>query len=88
MTDLTLVNVPAHVAGSRLAFVKALKKDPCAYCALRSYHWREATVDHIVARGQGGPDRMDNMTGACPACNQRKGTRSLLLYLLARSGDC
>lgn len=84
---MAVIDVPIHLSGSRLGFTKALRKDPCAYCALKTPTWRESTIDHIVPRANGGADAMGNMTGACPACNQRKGTRSLLLYLLASRGE-
>jgi hypothetical protein len=47
-----------------------------------SYRW-SAHSAHIVPRSAGGRDAVDNIVGACPACNVDKGPRSLLLYLLA-----
>lgn len=34
-----------------------------------------ATVEHIVPRGQGGNDDLENLGLACARCNQEKGRR-------------
>ncbi len=45
----------------------------CAYCGATD---TALQVEHIVPRGRGGSDRLDNLTLACAACNQRKGSKT------------
>lgn len=42
----------------------------CAYCGIENV---PLEVEHIVARGNGGSDRVSNLTLACRRCNQKKG---------------
>ncbi|MBI2287898.1 MAG: HNH endonuclease [Chloroflexi bacterium] len=35
----------------------------------------EATIDHIIPKSKGGPDRLDNLQLAHEACNIEKGDR-------------
>jgi 5-methylcytosine-specific restriction endonuclease McrA len=35
------------------------------------------TIDHIIPRSQGGTHQWSNLVAACPACNHRKGGRTL-----------
>lgn len=70
----------------REAWMRVIRLDPCAYCD-RSVG---GTVDHIEprskpARGIGGAHTVQNYSGSCDRCNQRKGSRSLLDYLWRRS---
>ena len=58
------------------AYVKAMRLDPCAYCAQPSKH-----IDHIVPRSRRGGDGSLNLTPACQSCSSSKGTRSLLAFL-------
>lgn len=43
----------------------------CTYCGceLDPKNWH---VDHILAQSRGGSDFIDNLTPACPICNQQK----------------
>ncbi|MEX2195212.1 MAG: HNH endonuclease signature motif containing protein [Thermoleophilaceae bacterium] len=78
---------PADLATPRRVFELVLRRDPCAYCAVRPSSRRAAkryTVDHVEPRSQGGPNTIDNLVGACPTCNRAKGSHSLLLFLLWR----
>jgi 5-methylcytosine-specific restriction endonuclease McrA len=43
----------------------------CAYCGARSVPLQ---VEHMTPRSRRGSDRLSNLTLACEACNQRKGT--------------
>lgn len=45
----------------------------CRYCrkTFPAYH-----VDHVIPKSRGGPDTMDNLVLACPACNMAKGART------------
>jgi|HubBroStandDraft_6_1064221.scaffolds.fasta_scaffold01839_35 5-methylcytosine-specific restriction endonuclease McrA len=60
-----------------------IRRDPCAYCTAAG-----GTIDHIVPKlrrsGPKLPQKWLNYTGACEGCNQRKGSLSLLFFLLAR----
>jgi 5-methylcytosine-specific restriction endonuclease McrA len=62
-----------------LAYAFVVRRDPCCYCGCQG-----GTVDHIVARAQGGTDHWTNLTGACISCNSSKKTRGLLLWLSVR----
>jgi 5-methylcytosine-specific restriction endonuclease McrA len=46
----------------------------CQYCGERS---NRLTLDHIIPRHQGGEYSWTNLVTACPACNLKKGGRSL-----------
>ena len=46
----------------------------CQYCGDRS---KRLTLDHIIPRHQGGEYSWTNLVTACPACNLKKGGRSL-----------
>jgi 5-methylcytosine-specific restriction endonuclease McrA len=50
----------------------------CAYCSKRNVPLQ---VEHIVARANGGTDRVSNLTLACEQCNQAKGTQDLAVFL-------
>ena len=44
----------------------------CAYCGAKEV---PLEIDHIDPRSKGGSDRISNLTLACHACNQKKGSR-------------
>ena len=52
-----------------------LKRDnhTCQYCGVRSV---PMTIDHIIARKNGGNDSWENLVAACVPCNTRKGNQS------------
>ncbi len=50
----------------------------CAYCSKKGIPLQ---IEHIVPRAKGGTDRISNLTLACDACNQRKGTQDLQVFL-------
>lgn len=55
------------------ARVLARDDHTCGYCG------REATtVDHIVARANGGTDDESNLISACNPCNGRKGAKVMV----------
>lgn len=60
----------------RLTKREVLRRDnyTCQYCG---QHTGYLTVDHIVPRHLGGTHSWDNLVAACPACNHRKGGRTL-----------
>jgi len=52
-------------------FYKLLVRDyDCQYCDSPD----DLTIDHIVARHNGGQDTPQNITVACRSCNSSKGT--------------
>lgn len=62
-----------------------VRRDPCSYCGKRA---AKMTVEHVQPvgrhRGKGGPlDNASNKVGACLRCNMRRGSGSLLHYLLS-----
>lgn len=69
----------------RLTKREILRRDnfTCQYCGLRA---SVLTIDHIVPRRLGGTHSWENLVAACPACNHRKGGRTLeqsQMYLLS-----
>jgi 5-methylcytosine-specific restriction endonuclease McrA len=40
-----------------------------------------ATVDHVLARSQGGLDQIENIVAACSRCNNAKGSKSVEEFL-------
>jgi len=46
----------------------------CQYCGV---HTHNLTVDHVVPRTRGGTHTWENLVSACPACNRRKGGKTL-----------
>ena len=62
-------------------FRSVIRRDPCSFCGGPG-----GTIDHVVARANGGPDVWSNLTGACTSCNASKATDSLITYLLGNAG--
>lgn len=50
----------------------------CAYCDAQN---TPLEVEHIVPRSRGGTNRISNLTLSCRPCNERKGSRSIDLFL-------
>lgn len=50
----------------------------CAYCGRQNVPLQ---VEHIRPRARGGTDRVSNLTLACEACNQAKGTQEVTIFL-------
>ena len=76
--------------GATPKYVKMLKQDPCVFCGGIG-----GTIEHIVPRhslpvvsveaeGQ-SRDHWTNLAASCHGCNKRKGTKSLLVYMLKRN---
>jgi DNA-binding XRE family transcriptional regulator len=63
-----------------IRFDALLRCDPCAYCGAPMEE-----IDHIAPRARGGEDNESNLTASCARCNQSKGARSLLEFLLKRN---
>ncbi len=49
----------------------------CAYCRQSA----PLTQDHVVPLSKGGTHTLSNILPACRRCNQRKGTKSVALFL-------
>jgi 5-methylcytosine-specific restriction endonuclease McrA len=79
------VNVPRR--GARWSRQGVLRRDgyTCIYCGIGAgdeqrglvVTKRDFTIDHIVPRSRNGRNTWGNTACACPACNQRKGNRTL-----------
>jgi HNH endonuclease len=56
--------------------IRVMKRDRfrCTYCGVAGTD-AELEVDHIIALANGGSHHMSNLTTACRACNQLKGSR-------------
>lgn len=64
------------------AWREVLLKDPCPYCLGPG-----GTIDHVTPMSMGGAKgSMRNWSGACEACNVRRGSRGLI-YFLAGAPD-
>lgn len=48
----------------------------CAYCG-KALDGDDATVDHVIAKANGGTDDPDNLIAACRRCNGTKSDRQL-----------
>jgi len=60
----------------RLTKREILRRDDyaCQYCGARVPY---PTIDHVIPRHLGGQHVWENLVTACPACNHRKGGRTL-----------
>jgi 5-methylcytosine-specific restriction endonuclease McrA len=60
----------------RLTKREVLRRDDytCQYCGQRASY---LTIDHVVPRHLGGLHAWENLVAACPACNHRKGGRTI-----------
>lgn len=47
----------------------------CDYCA-RPLHIKTMTIEHMIARANGGTDHLVNLVAACRSCNSSKGKKS------------
>jgi 5-methylcytosine-specific restriction endonuclease McrA len=47
----------------------------CQYCGQTA---SSLTIDHVMPRHLGGEHSWDNLVTACPACNHRKGGRTIV----------
>lgn len=45
------------------------------------FTFRHLTLDHIVARNVGGQDIFDNLQLLCAACNSKKGTQQMAVFI-------
>lgn len=73
----------------RLTKREILRRDnyTCQYCG---QHSPNLTIDHIIPRRLGGDHTWENLVAACPACNHRKGSRTLeqsQMHLLQPPGE-
>lgn len=60
----------------KLSKREILRRDnyTCQYCGRQSTHM---TIDHVMPRRLGGAHWWKNLVAACPACNRRKGGRTV-----------
>lgn len=58
---------------------------PCDYCGV-AMRFNTSTVDHIVSRKIGGKNVMKNFALVCGSCNSRKGSKTLVAFLVEIRG--
>lgn len=64
--------------------LKVLERDGwvCGYCGVHLVQTpgqkNSATAEHILAKANGGEDRLDNLMACCLQCNGRKADRVLV----------
>ncbi|MBT5378980.1 MAG: DUF3297 family protein [Opitutae bacterium] len=59
----------------------------CAYCNVymstesgSKHKDRRATIDHVIAMGNGGADLFENTAAACSACNRHKSDSDMITF--------
>jgi 5-methylcytosine-specific restriction endonuclease McrA len=50
----------------------------CAYCGKSDVPLQ---IEHLVPKAKGGTDRVSNLCLACEMCNQKKGTKEIIVFL-------
>lgn len=53
----------------------------CVYCGVgltNDHGPNSRTVDHVIAKANGGEDTMDNCLSACRSCNSTKSTNDIV----------
>lgn len=77
-TDLPLdLQIPRR---DRKTLLFGLQQGSCWGC--RDHRvFRHLTLDHIVARNIGGQDIFDNLQLLCAACNSKKGTQQMAVFI-------
>lgn len=73
---LALLVRPTDTRRVRAEYMRAMRRDPCAYCGEPS-----EALDHLVPRCDGGPDAWTNRAGACTRCNSTKQSTPFLTFL-------
>jgi 5-methylcytosine-specific restriction endonuclease McrA len=64
------------------AFVKHQgRREWCPYCSVKLTP-ANSSIDHIHPQGAGGPHNWYNYAGTCKRCNNAKGHKTLLEFLL------
>ena len=67
----------------------------CAYCGRQTWHrldeckgneWHQATVDHLISRGDGGGNHWTNMIMACYECNNRRSDMDAMYFFKIVNG--
>lgn len=72
------------------AFANGLRRCPCCDVQLvwkavpEKVQRNLATVDHMVAKSFGGPDTSDNMFVMCRKCNEDRGNKCFVTYVVER----
>lgn len=77
-TKVVRATVRARWRSWRIAARNRAAARACFYCGVvfEGTGGRQRTVDHRLAKGRGGSNRLTNLVFACRACNQRKGHRT------------
>ena len=70
----------AGVANNLARWMIWIQGGRCAYCGC--LHPRDYTLDHLIPLSRGGTREIENLIGACRACNTAKGASTPLHFLL------
>ena len=74
--------VPTHPLITK--FREGWWREPCVYCGeIRPKH--QMTIEHILAKSDGGTNEWDNLAPACENCNHKRGSMPMLMMLLWKS---
>lgn len=63
---------------------EVLLDNPCVYCGNHIRKRKHKGLDHIAPKSKGGYNGWYNRAPACRSCDSRKGSESLLLFLIRR----
>ena len=73
-TDLG--NIPAYNSPANRRTLYGNQEGNCAGCNTH-FEARHLEVDHIISKGKGGTDHIDNLQLLCGSCNRIKGDRGM-----------
>jgi len=73
--NLTEIRPKHAVKRFRKSILEDYPGKGCAYCGRESHLY---TLDHIVAKSRGGPNRRWNLARCCTQCNGSKSNRDVL----------
>ena len=65
----------------------------CHYCEVElvfnysGYVENGYSIDHVLAKAEGGTEDLDNLLLACRSCNSRKGRRDYAVYMMKQDTD-
>jgi 5-methylcytosine-specific restriction endonuclease McrA len=70
----------------RKARLFELSGGKCFWCRV-PLTYEDATIDHVVARGRGGSNALENLVLACEPCNQTRGCSKVSAAFVSRRKD-
>ena len=86
VSDLVFTSHKRQQTLSQAIYRSILQRDPCVYCGRECERHGNSplriTIDHIVARANGGGSHWMNKAATCQRCNNHKARKDLLQFLL------